>query len=115
MLESVQNAVSQPKLVAANVLGGSETYSETPWFWSEQFDRRLQMAGIARQGDTLVRREHPQTGGFSIFALQDDVLHAVQSINAPRDYMVGRQLIGNRTRISETVLADHEFNLKELL
>jgi len=115
VLESVQNAVGQGKVVAANLTGGSQTYTETPWFWSEQYDRRLQMAGIPHQGDTLVRREHPDTGGFSYFALQGETVHAVQSINAPRDYMVGRQLIGNRTPIRENVLADHSINLKELL
>lgn len=115
VLESVQNAVSQGKLVAANLLGGQQTYTETPWFWSEQYDRRLQMAGIPRADDTLVRREHPETGGFSYFALQGETVHAVQSINAARDYMVGRQLIGNQTPISAAALADHSINLKELL
>jgi 3-phenylpropionate/trans-cinnamate dioxygenase ferredoxin reductase subunit len=115
VLESVQNAVSQGKLVAANLLGGQQEYTETPWFWSEQYDRRLQMAGIPREADELVRREHPETGGFSYFALQDEQVHAVQSINAPRDYMIGRQLIGNRTRIRAAQLSDHSINLKELL
>lgn len=115
VLESVQNAVSQGKVAAANLLGGSQSYTETPWFWSEQYDRRLQMAGIPRSGDKMVRREHPDTGGFSYFTLQGKTVHAVQSINAPRDYMIGRQLIGNRTSMDENVLADHSRNLKELL
>lgn len=115
VLESVQNAVSQGKLVAANLLGGNETYEETPWFWSEQYDRRLQMAGIPRATDTIVRREHPETGGFSYFALQENRLHAVQSINAPRDYMVGRQLIGKRMPVDAAVLQNHSNNLKDLL
>jgi 3-phenylpropionate/trans-cinnamate dioxygenase ferredoxin reductase subunit len=97
------------------LLGGDEVYTETPWFWSEQYDRRLQMAGIPRPGDVQVRREHPDTGGFSYFSVCGEVLHAVQSINAPRDYMVGRQLIGKQTPISENALADHDNNLKELL
>ncbi len=115
VLESVQNAVSQGKVVAANLMGGSQSYTDTPWFWSEQYDRRLQMAGIPRAADTLVRREHPETGGFSYFSVQGETVHAVQSINAPRDYMVGRQMIGNRTAITEKVLADHSVNIKELL
>jgi 3-phenylpropionate/trans-cinnamate dioxygenase ferredoxin reductase subunit len=115
VLESVQNAVSQGKLAAANLLGGNESYQETPWFWSEQYDRRLQMAGIPRAADTLVRREHPETGGFSYFALQGETLHAVQSINAARDYMVGRQLIGKQTPVNAAVLQDHSNNLKDLL
>lgn len=115
VLESVQNAVSQGKLVAANLLGGEQSYEETPWFWSEQYDQRLQMAGVPRAADTLVRREHPETGGFSYFALQGEILHAVQSINAPRDYMVGRQLIGKQAPVNATLLADHSNNLKDLL
>ena len=115
VLESVQNAVSQGKLVATNLLGGNQSYQETPWFWSEQYDRRLQMAGIPRAADTLLRREHPETGGFSYFALQGEILHAVQSINAARDYMVGRQLIGKQTPLSAALLQDHSNNLKDLL
>jgi 3-phenylpropionate/trans-cinnamate dioxygenase ferredoxin reductase subunit len=115
VLESVQNAVTQGKLVAANLLGGEQTYTETPWFWSEQYDQRLQMAGIPRAADTLVRREHPETGGFSYFALGGEILHGVQSINAARDYMVGRQLIGKQTPVSAALLADHTSNLKDLL
>ncbi len=115
VLESVQNAVSQGKLVAANLMGGNETYTETPWFWSEQYDRRLQMAGIPRSDDQLVRREHPETGGFSYFAVQGETIHGVQSINAARDYMVGRQLIGKQTPVNPAVLADHTINLKDLL
>lgn len=115
VLESVQNAVSQGNLVAANILGGEQTYTETPWFWSEQYDQRLQMAGIPRAGDTLIRREHPATGGFSYFALQGEIVHGVQSINAARDYMVGRQLIGKQTPVNPAVLADHISNLKDLL
>lgn len=115
VLESVQNAVSQGKLVATNLMGGNQSYTETPWFWSEQFDQRLQMAGIPRSGDTLIRREHPETGGFSYFAVQGETVHGVQSVNAARDYMVGRQLIGKQTPVSPRVLADHTSNLKDLL
>lgn len=115
VLESVQNAVSQGKTAAANILGKKAIYAEAPWFWSEQYDCRLQMAGIPRPADQQVRRSHVETGGLSVFSMAGKQLHAVQSINSPHDYMVGRQLITRRVEVSEEVLADHQFNLKSLL
>jgi 3-phenylpropionate/trans-cinnamate dioxygenase ferredoxin reductase subunit len=115
VLESVQNAVSQGKTVAANILGKKESYSEVPWFWSEQYDCRLQMAGISRPGDQQVRRSHGETGGLSVFSLSGRQLHAVQSVNSPHDYMVGRQLITRRVEVSAEMLADQQYNLKDLL
>lgn len=115
VLESVQNAVSQGKVAAAAILGQEASYSDVPWFWSEQYDCRLQMAGIPRGGDQQVRRENEETGGFSVFTLAEGHLHAVQSINSPRDYMVGRQLISHRSEVSPHILTDLAYNLKELL
>jgi 3-phenylpropionate/trans-cinnamate dioxygenase ferredoxin reductase subunit len=115
VLESVQNAVSQGKIVASAILGDGQVYEETPWFWSEQYDCRLQMAGVPRAGDSLVARHSPETGGLSLFSLAGGVLHAVQSINAPRDYLSGRQLISQRTPVSDAQLEDPQFNLKDLL
>ncbi len=115
VLESVQNAVSQGKIVAANLLGKNETYSEAPWFWSEQYDCRLQMAGIPRADDRHVRRINTETGGMSVFSLSGGLLNAVQSVNSPRDYMVGRQLITRQIEVNADVLADHEYNLKDML
>jgi 3-phenylpropionate/trans-cinnamate dioxygenase ferredoxin reductase subunit len=115
VLESVQNAVSQGKIIAANIQQMDASYSEVPWFWSEQYDCRLQMAGIPRQGDVQVKRVHPDTGGLSIFSVSDKQLIAVQSVNAPLDYMIGRQLITKQIAVQEEKLADITFNLKEWL
>ncbi len=115
VLESVQNAVSQGKIVAASILGQRESYGEAPWFWSEQYDCRLQMAGIPRAGDYHVKRNNSETGGFSIFTLAGEQVNAVQSINSPRDYMLGRQFITHRVRVSGHVLSDSSYKLKELL
>jgi 3-phenylpropionate/trans-cinnamate dioxygenase ferredoxin reductase subunit len=115
VLESVQNAVSQGKVAAAAILGQEASYTDVPWFWSEQYDCRLQMAGIPRGGDQQVRRENEETGGFSLFTLAEGHLNAVQSINSPRDYMVGRQLIAHRSGVSPHILSDPAYNLKELL
>ena len=115
VLESVQNAVSQGQVVAANINGNAETYTDIPWFWSEQYDCRLQMAGIAGAEDQRVHRDNSDTGGFSLFSLSGGLLTAVQSLNSPRDYMVGRQLIAHRTRLAAEKLADPNTNLKDLL
>jgi 3-phenylpropionate/trans-cinnamate dioxygenase ferredoxin reductase component len=115
VLESVQNAVSQGKIVAANMLGREECYSEAPWFWSEQYDCRLQMAGIPGPTDRHVFRANPDTGGLSVFCLSQGQVSAVQCIDSPRDYMVGRQLITQRTPVTDAALADPHYNLKELL
>jgi 3-phenylpropionate/trans-cinnamate dioxygenase ferredoxin reductase subunit len=115
VLESVQNAVSQGKLVAANILGRNEAYTEVPWFWSEQYDCKLQMAGIPRVGDQTVHRDNPDTGGFSLFSLTGDRLSAVQSLNSPRDYMVGRQLIAHGSSPDPHALANPQISLKDLL
>jgi 3-phenylpropionate/trans-cinnamate dioxygenase ferredoxin reductase subunit len=115
VLESVQNAVSQGKLIAANILGKAESYSESPWFWSEQYDCRLQMAGIPRAGDQLIVRDNPGTHGMSIFSISGGHLNAVQCLNSPREYMVGRQLITKRVEVNESSLSDSQFNLKDLL
>ena len=115
VLESVQNAVSQGKVIAANILGQSASYTDVPWFWSDQFDCKLQMAGIPRSGDVTIRRENPETGGFSVFGLTNGRISAVQCINSPRDYMVGRQLISHAVEIEARVLSDSQFSLKDLL
>lgn len=115
VLESVQNAVSQGRIAAANILGKRELYSEAPWFWSEQYECRLQMAGIPRVGDDHVLRGNTETGGLSVFSLADNRLHAVQSVNSPRDYMVGRQLVTQQQAVSADRLGDEKYNLKDLL
>ncbi len=115
VLESVQNAVSQGKIAAAGMLGRDDTYTEVPWFWSEQYDSRLQMAGVPKPTDRHVFRPNPDTGGLSVFCVEQGRVSAVQCIDSPRDYMVGRQLITHRTPVDDGRLADHHFNLKELL
>lgn len=115
VFESVQNAVAQGRIVAASMLGRNETYTEVPWFWSEQYDCRLQMAGLPKASDRHVFRANPETGGLTVFCVSGGRLTALQSIDSARDYMVGRQLIMHRTPVNDGQLADHHFNLKELL
>lgn len=112
VLESVQNAVSQGKLVAANMLGREGVYVEVPWFWSEQYDCRFQMAGIPRDDDRLVIRDSGPNS-VSVLSIGARGLHAIQCVNAPRDYMAARKLIaaGN----NDPALLNPASNLKDLL
>ncbi|QRG06913.1 FAD-dependent oxidoreductase [Xanthobacter dioxanivorans] len=91
-VESIQNAVDQGRAAALDLLGKGTPYGSVPWFWSHQFDLKLQMAGLPCDGRTLVRGE-PGSGKFSVLTLQGDRIRAAYSINAPADHMATRQLI----------------------
>lgn len=114
VLESVQNAVSQAKIVAQNILGLPVEYSEVPWFWSEQYDCRFQMAGLPRAGDELVIRESGPNS-VSVLSLGESRLHAIQCVNAPRDYMAARKLIGAGETVALDQLKNPAADLKALL
>ncbi len=92
-LQSVFNAVEQGKLAAAGLLGQSPTAPGVPWFWSDQFDARLQVAGLGGGADAVVLRGDPAGGAFSAFLYRGDALAAVVSINAPQDHMAARKLL----------------------
>ncbi len=92
-LECVQNAIDQAKHAALAMVGKPKTYSEVPWFWSDQYDLKLQIAGLARPSDQLVLRGDPATRKFAVFHLRDGVVAAVEAVNAAPEYMIGKKLI----------------------
>jgi 3-phenylpropionate/trans-cinnamate dioxygenase ferredoxin reductase subunit len=114
-LESVQNAIDQAKHAALAMLGKGAAYREVPWFWSDQYDLKLQIAGLAQQGDATVQRGDPQTRKFSVFHLRDGVVAAVEAVNAPPDYIVGRKLIAARARIAPERLGDAAVPIKSFV
>ena len=113
VLESVQNAVSQGKLCAGAILGQDTHYEDVPWFWSEQYDLRLQMAGLPQPGDTLVLRD-VDPNSLTVLSVGEDRLNAVQCINAPRDYMAGRKLIAAGSALDTEQLGDPSQSLQDL-
>ena len=113
-LESVQNAIDQAKHAALAMLGKPLAYSEVPWFWSDQYDLKLQIAGLARPGDRTVLRGNPETRKFSVFHLRDGVVAAVEAVNAAPDYIVGRRLIAARAVVAPERLADISVPAKSL-
>lgn len=92
-LESVQNAVEQGKAVAAAALGKEKPFVATPWFWSDQYDAKLQMVGSAFGHDQLVLRGNPDDGKFSVFYFRDGRLTGIDSVNRPQEHMAGRKLL----------------------
>lgn len=113
-LESVHNAMAQAKVVAANLCGKRTVYDEVPWFWSDQFDIKLQIAGISQGFDETVIRGDPESRSFTVFYLKDGVLIAADSINAMRDHLACRALVEKRARIPVEALADSSVALKDL-
>lgn len=92
-LESVQNAVDQAKCVAANIMGKKTAFQTVPWFWTNQFDLKLQMAGIAQGYDTTVLRGTIESQKFSVFYFKNEKLIAVDSLNRPADHLAARKLL----------------------
>ena len=113
-LESVHNALEQAKTAAANICGDAVEYEQVPWFWSDQYDLKLQIAGLSEGYDEAVIRGEPATRSFSCLYLRDGVLIACDAINAPRDFVQSKALIAARRRIAPGRLADTRAQLKDL-
>lgn len=113
--ESVPNALEQAKQAAADICGGRPPPPEVPWFWSDQYDLKLQIAGLSHLADSAVLRGDPSTGRFAVFHLgADHRLHAVEAINAPAEFMAGRQLIGARKPVAPEKLRDMSVSMRDV-
>jgi 3-phenylpropionate/trans-cinnamate dioxygenase ferredoxin reductase subunit len=114
-LESVQNAIDQSELVAENILGAGKSYDPKPWFWSDQYDVKLQIAGLNIGFDKVVTRAGDKDGAVSHWYYDGDKLLAVDAMNDPRAYMVGKRLIEAGKSPSSEAIASPKTDLKELL
>ena len=114
-IESVQNAVDQGKVAAATLLGKLEGYAAVPWFWSDQYDVKLQMVGLSGGHDSLVVRGVPEAGAFSVFYRAGERVIAVDSINRPAEHMAARKFIAAGGRCDPGRLADTAVDLKSIL
>lgn len=112
-LESVHNALEQARLAAADVAGAPPPRVEAPWFWSDQYDLKLQIAGLVGDADRRIVREGP--GALSVFHLRGGALRAVEAVNDPRAYMTGRTALTRGLAVDVGVLADPEADLKDAL
>ncbi|HEX3431578.1 MAG TPA: FAD-dependent oxidoreductase [Rhizomicrobium sp.] len=114
-LESVQNAIDQAKHSALAMTGKPTPYREVPWFWSDQYDLKLQIAGLARPGDMLVRRGDPAARKFAVFHMRDGRVAAVEAVNAAPEYIIGRRLIAEGAVIAPERLADSALPMKSVV
>jgi 3-phenylpropionate/trans-cinnamate dioxygenase ferredoxin reductase subunit len=114
-LESVQNAISQAKTAAATLAGASEPNVAVPWFWSNQYDLKLQIAGLSTGHDRFVVRGDIEDERFSVLYYRDDVLLAIDAVNAPGDYMAVRKALSQGATIAADAAADSTIALRELI
>lgn len=112
-LESVPNAIDQAECVAENIMGAGKDYVARPWFWSDQYDVKLQIAGLNTGYDRVVTRNGGAARSFWYYA--GDTLLAVDAANDPRAYMIGKRLIEAGKSADPSVVADPDGDLKALL
>ncbi len=113
-LESVPNALEQAKQAASAIAGRPAPAHETPWFWSDQYDLKLQIAGLSFGCQDLVVRGDPATAKFAVFHLRDDVVEAVEAVNAAPEFMMGKKLIEQRRPVDRAKLADTAVSMKDV-
>ena len=112
--ESVPNALEQAKQAASAITGRAPPTPEVPWNWSDQFDLKLQIAGLPFDVDRTLVRGDMATGRFAVFHLKGDRIQQVEAVNAPPEFMAGKQFILNRKPINPSKLADGAFSMKEI-
>jgi 3-phenylpropionate/trans-cinnamate dioxygenase ferredoxin reductase component len=111
-LESVQNGVDQARAVAARIAGKPAPYDKVPWFWSDQAELKLQIAGITIGHDASFIRGDPESGSFSVFCYRGDRLIGVESINRPADHIAARRLLVGDPRLAPEQAADTSYDLR---
>ena len=114
-LESVHNALEQAKTAGSNICGEDASYAQVPWFWSDQYDLKLQIAGLSRGYDQVVIRGDISDRQFACLYLRKGVLISVDAVNRPRDFMQSKPLIEAHARIDPDTLADPEIQLKDMV
>ncbi len=113
-LESVQNAHDMATTVAKAICGDPQPYDAMPWFWSNQYDLKLQTAGLSMDHDTTVLRGDPAERSFSVIYLRDGVVIAVDAVNRTKDYVQGGRLVKRQAEVDPETLMDTEIPLKEM-
>lgn len=114
-LESVQNANDQAKVAAQAIMGTPQAYGATPWFWSNQYDLKLQTIGLSTGFDDAVLRGDPATRSFSVIYRKNGQVIALDCVNSVKDYAQGRKLVETRSTASPDRLADTQLALKDMV
>jgi 3-phenylpropionate/trans-cinnamate dioxygenase ferredoxin reductase subunit len=113
-LESVDNAVEQARTAASNMCGKPARHQHVPWFWSDQYDVKLQIAGLSQGYDQVIVRGEPASGHFALYYLAQGELLAVDAVSSPKDFMAGKRWIAERKHPDPVRLADPTVDIKSL-
>ncbi len=114
-LESVPNATEQARTAAASVCGNQKAYHSLPWFWSDQYDVKLQIAGFNKGYDRVVLRGEPSSNQFVAWYLKGDDILAADCINSSKEFMQAKKIIAQKIPLSDELLADASNDLKALV
>ncbi|MGB0954669.1 MAG: NAD(P)/FAD-dependent oxidoreductase [Panacagrimonas sp.] len=114
-LESVQNAMEQGRAVARNLMGRDAPYKTVPWFWSDQYDLKLQMVGVSGEHDDMVIRGNPEAErSFAVFYLKQGRLIAADAVSRPQEFMFAKKLVSQGSVVDPARLADESLSMKEI-
>ncbi|MCY3673492.1 MAG: FAD/NAD(P)-binding oxidoreductase [Paracoccaceae bacterium] len=114
-LESVQNAIDQSETVAENIMGADKDYKFVPWFWTDQYEAKLQISGLGTGYTSIITRQGNLEDSVSFWYMRDDDLIAVDAINDPRSYMVGKRILEQEICVDPETLGNPDSDLKQLL
>ena len=114
-LESVHNAMEQAKTVASSLMNNPMEYNQVPWFWSDQYDHKLQIVGLSGDHDLVTMRGTTNDAKFMLFYTKDEELIAVDAINNPKEFLISRKLVANKVKIKPKVISDLNTNLNDLI
>ena len=114
-LESVHNAMEQAKTVASSLMNNPMEYNQVPWFWSDQYDHKLQIVGLSGDHDMVTMRGNTHDAKFMLFYTKDEELIAVDAINNPKEFLISRKLVANKVKIKPNEISDLNINLNDLI
>ena len=114
-LESVHNALEQAKTVSYNILNEKIAYNQIPWFWSDQYDHKLQIVGISGDHDEVIMRGSKKEETFILFYLKKNKLIACNAVNNPKEFLICKKLVANQVKISSDELINRTLNLSEIV
>ena len=114
-LESVHNAMEQSKTVAFSAIAKPLEYNQVPWFWSDQYDHKLQIVGLSGEHDNVVMRGNTKDQKFMLFYTKDNQLIAVNAVNNPKEFLICRKLVANKVKIKSEMISDINTNLNDLI
>ena len=114
-LESVHNAMEQSKTVASSIINKSLAYNQIPWFWSDQYDHKLQIVGLSGDHDKVIMRGDMSEAKFMLFYTKDEKLIAVDAVNNSKEFLICKKLVANKVTIKADEISNPDTNLNDLI